>query len=79
MPRHTVITAIVAALLTGCTIPLGSGTNKLPPPSEDADALDARLNRCAALGAKAAAADTDCQNAWAEARRRILPLPPSEK
>jgi conjugative transfer region protein TrbK len=78
MQGRTVITLVVATLLAGCTIPLGSGTNKLPP-SEDADALDARLNRCAALGAKAAAADTDCQNAWAEARRRILPLPPSEK
>jgi conjugative transfer region protein TrbK len=78
MLRGAVITAVVATLLAGCTIPLGSGTNKPPPPAEDGDALDARLNRCAALGA-AAAADTDCQNAWAEARRRILPLPPSEK
>ncbi len=78
MHGRTVITVIVATLLAGCTIPLRSGTSKLPPAAEEADALDARLNRCAALGAKAAA-DTDCQNAWAEARRRILPLTPSEK
>jgi conjugative transfer region protein TrbK len=78
MHGRTVITAIVATLLAGCTIPLRSGTSKLPPLPEDGDALDARLNRCATLGAKAAA-DTDCPNAWAEARRRILPLPPSEK
>jgi len=66
----------LAAALAGCT--LGSGTSNLPPPPDDGTALDARLDRCAALGAEAAG-DPDCQSAWDEARRRILPLPPAEK
>ncbi len=79
MPGRTILIAFVfAATLAGCTVPLGSGTKDLPSPPEDPTALDARLNRCAALGNKAAS-DADCQSAWAEARRRILPLPPAER
>jgi len=44
---------------------------------DDGTALDARLTRCAALGANAST-DADCQNAWAEGRRRIMPVPPEK-
>lgn len=79
MSRPTTIIALVFAVsLAGCTVPLGSGTRDLASPPEDPAALDGRLSRCAALGGKASS-DADCQSAWAEARRRILPLSPAEK
>jgi conjugative transfer region protein TrbK len=66
---------LLAAALSGCTIPLSSWSSRpAVSPDDDGTALDARLTRCAALGANASA-DADCQNAWAEARRRILPSP----
>lgn len=67
-------TLLLAASLSGCTIPLPNWSSHLAGPTDDGSALDARLTRCAALGANASA-DADCQNAWAEARRRILPVP----
>jgi conjugative transfer region protein TrbK len=67
---------LLAAALSGCTIPLSSWSSR-PAVSPDGAALDGRLTRCAALGANASA-DADCQNAWAEARRRILPVPPEK-
>jgi conjugative transfer region protein TrbK len=73
----TISTLLLAASLSGCTIPLGSWGSHLAAPSDDRSALDARLTRCAALGANASA-DADCQNAWAEARRRILPSAPEK-
>lgn len=70
-------TLLLASALTGCTVPLGSWSSRSAAPPDDGTALDARLTRCAALGANASA-DADCQNAWAEARRRILPVPPEK-
>lgn len=67
-------TLLLAGSLSGCTIPLSSWSGRPAAPADDGTALDARLTRCAALGANASS-DTDCQNAWAEARRRILPVP----
>jgi conjugative transfer region protein TrbK len=76
--RTTIAAAVVGVMaLAGCAMPAGSGTANRPSPADSSTALDARLTRCAALGANAAA-DTDCQSAWTEARRRILPVP-SEK
>ena len=68
---------LLACALSGCTIPLSSWSSRSAAPPDDGAALDARLTRCAALGANASA-DADCQNAWAEARRRILPAPPEK-
>ncbi len=68
---------LLAAALGGCTVPLGSWSSHLAGSPDDGSALDARLTRCAALGDKAAS-DTDCQSAWTEARRRILPVPPEK-
>ncbi len=70
-------TLLLAGSLSGCSIPLSSWSSRPATPPDDGTALDARLTRCAALGANASA-DADCQTAWAEARRRILPVP-SEK
>jgi conjugative transfer region protein TrbK len=70
-------TLLLACTLSGCTIPLSSWSSRPAAPPDDGTALDARLARCAALGANASA-DVDCQNAWAEARRRILPVPPEK-
>ena len=67
-------TLLMFGALSGCTIPLSSWSSRPAAPPDDGTALDARLARCAALDAKASA-DADCQNAWAEARRRILPVP----
>jgi conjugative transfer region protein TrbK len=69
-----IATLFLASALTGCTVPLGSWSSHSAAPPDDGTALDARLTRCAALGANASA-DAGCQNAWAEARRRILPVP----
>lgn len=74
--RFMIAAIVICAALNGCTIPLGSGTDD-PPPPEDLTTLDARLSRCAALGTNAAN-DADCQSAWAEARRHILPPPPEQ-
>jgi conjugative transfer region protein TrbK len=62
-----------AACLTGCTVPLRCEPDAAPGRTDGVTALDGRLMRCGALGAKAAADDPDCQSAWAEARGRILP------
>jgi conjugative transfer region protein TrbK len=70
-------TLLLACALSGCTIPLSSWSSRPATPPDSGTALDARLTRCAALGANASA-DADCQNAWAEARRRILPSAPEK-
>lgn len=70
-------TLLFACVISGCTIPLSSWSSRPAVSPDDGTALDARLARCAALGANASN-DSDCQSAWAEARRRILPVP-SEK
>lgn len=63
--------------LSGCTVPLSSWSSRPAVSLDDDTALDARLARCAALGANASN-DSDCQTAWAEARHRILPVPPEK-
>ncbi len=70
-------TLLLAYALSGCTIPLSSWSSRSTAPPDDGAALDGRLTRCAALGA-IASNDPDCQSAWAEARRRILPAPPEK-
>ena len=70
-------TLLLFGALSGCTIPLSSWSSRPTISPDDGTALDARLARCAALGASASA-DADCQDAWAAARRRILPLPPEK-
>jgi len=70
-------TLLLFVALNGCTIPLSSWSSRPAVSPDDGTALDARLTRCAALGADASV-DADCQTAWAETRRRILPVP-SEK
>ena len=70
-------TLLFACAISGCTIPLSNWSSRPAVSPDDGTALDARLARCAALGANASN-DSDCQTAWAEARRRILPMP-SEK
>jgi conjugative transfer region protein TrbK len=62
--------ALIALAATGCTIPLRQARDEAPPPASDP--LDARLQRCSTLGA-GKADDPDCQSAFAEARKRILP------
>lgn len=64
--------SFIALAAAGCTVPLRQARDEQPPPARDS--LDARLERCAALGSKTHD-DTDCQSAFAEARKRILPLP----
>ena len=56
---------LLAAALSGCTIPLSSWSSRPAVSPDDGAALDARLTRCAALDANAST-DADCQNAWAE-------------
>jgi conjugative transfer region protein TrbK len=70
-------TLLLFGALSGRTVSLSSGTNRSAVSPDDGTALDARLARCAALGANAST-DADCQNAWAEARRRIPPVPPEK-
>ena len=70
-------TLLLFGALSACTVPLSSWSSRSTVPPDDGTALDVRLARCAALGANASA-DADCQNAWAEARRRILPVPPEK-
>jgi len=70
-------TLLLFGALSACTVPLSSWSSRSTVPPDDGMALDARLARCAALGASASA-DADCQNAWAEARRRILPSAPEK-
>ena len=76
-PCAAISTLLLACALSGCTVPLSSWSSRSTVPPDDGMALDARLARCAALGANASA-DADCQNAWAEARRRILPSAPEK-
>jgi conjugative transfer region protein TrbK len=68
---RTAALSLIALTAAGCTIPLRQARNEAPPPASDP--LDARLLRCGALEPRAAAEDTDCQSAWAEARQRIPP------
>ncbi len=68
---------LLAAGLSGCTIPLTSWSSRSVTPADDGAGLDGRMSRCAALGANAST-DADCQSAWADARRRILPIPPEK-
>jgi conjugative transfer region protein TrbK len=63
----------IAICLAGCTVPLRCEPDAVLGHSEGSSALDGRLMRCSALGAKAAADDPDCESAWAEARQSILP------
>jgi conjugative transfer region protein TrbK len=65
---------LLAGALSGCTVPLSSWSSRPATSPDDGTTLDARLTRCAALGTNAFS-DPDCQSAWAEARRRILPVP----
>ncbi len=65
----------LAACVAGCTVPLRCEPEAALGHVDGASVLDGRLMRCGALGAKAAADDADCQNAWAEARGRLLPTP----
>jgi conjugative transfer region protein TrbK len=67
----TAVLSLVAIAVAGCTIPLRDARNELPPAG---DPLDARLERCSTLGAMNVD-DADCQSAFAEARKRLLPLP----
>ena len=76
-PCAAISTLLLFVALSGCTIPLSSWNSRPAVAPDDGTALDARLARCAALG-PGASADADCQNAWAEARRRILPAPPEK-
>jgi conjugative transfer region protein TrbK len=72
-----VSTLLLFGALSGCTVPLSSWSSRPAVSPDDGMALDARLTRCAGLGANALN-DADCQNAWAEARRRILPSAPEK-
>jgi conjugative transfer region protein TrbK len=69
---RTTVLALIAFAAAGCTIPLRQARDEAPPPASDP--LDARLERCSTLGAKNVD-DPDCQSAFAEARKRILPPP----
>ncbi len=61
---------LIALSASACTIPLRQARDEAPPPASDP--LDARLQRCSTLGVKNVD-DADCQSAFAEARKRILP------
>jgi conjugative transfer region protein TrbK len=63
---------LIALSASACTIPLRQARDKAPPPASDP--LDERLQRCSTLGTKNVD-DPDCQSAFAEARKRILPPP----
>ena len=76
-PCAAISTLLLACALSGCTIPLSSWSSRPAVSPDDGTTLDARLARCAALGSNAST-DVDCQNAWAEARRRILPSAPEK-
>jgi conjugative transfer region protein TrbK len=73
--RVVALIVFIATSLAGCTVPLRCEPDAVLGHAEGPSALDGRLMRCGALGAKAAAEDPDCQSAWAEARQRILPPP----
>jgi len=76
-PCAAISTLLLFGALSGRTVPLSSESNRFAVSPDDATALDARLARCAAIGTNAST-NADCQNAWAEARRRILPVPPEK-
>ena len=61
---------LIALTATACTIPLRQAHDETPPAASDP--LDTRLERCSALGTKNIE-DADCQSAFAEVRKRILP------
>lgn len=69
---RTALLLLIALTATGCTIPLRPVRNDTTPPGSDA--LDMRLQRCSMLGSRNVD-DPDCQSAFAEARKRILPPP----
>lgn len=76
MPRSLTIVFCLAILLAGCATPLRSTAGDTAASNSDA-ALDGRLVRCSALGPQAQD-DPDCVSAFAEARRRILPIAPEK-
>lgn len=74
MIRGFPIALLLVLGLTDCTMPLSCGAHAAATPSSDDTSLDGRLVRCSALGAKAHD-DPECEGAFEEARKRILPLP----
>ncbi len=77
MTGSNLFVPLLLVALAGCTMPLRCGS-ETPAVSSSADAtLDGRLVRCSALGGKAHD-DPDCESAFAEARRRILPPTPEK-
>lgn len=72
MPRAPLALAVLLLCLTGCAASLRGGPEASASLSQADTALDGRLVRCSALGPKAHE-DPDCESAFAEARRRILP------
>ncbi len=52
-PCGAISTLLMACVLSGCTVPLASWSSRSEAPPDAGLALDARLTRCAALGAKA--------------------------
>ncbi len=61
---------LIALTASACTMALRQAGNEPAPATSDP--LDARLERCSMLGPKNID-DADCQSAFAEARKRILP------
>lgn len=76
MSRAVLALACLALGLCACAVPLRGPDTQAALSSNDAT-LDGRLVRCSALGAQAQD-DPDCVSAFAEARRRILPISPEE-
>ena len=74
MPGALLITPLLLLCLADCTMPLRCGSDAPAVQSSDDATLDGRLMRCSALGTKAHD-DPDCEAAFAEARRRVLPPP----
>jgi conjugative transfer region protein TrbK len=74
MIKHlrTAAFSLIAITATGCTIPLRQARDEAALPASDP--LDARLERCSTLDSRKVE-DPDCQSAFAEARKRILPPP----
>lgn len=77
MPSQVAAITGLILCLAGCTMPLRCGPDATASLSSDDAALDGRLVRCGALGVKAHD-DPDCESAFAQARRRVLPPPTGE-